>query len=65
MFSLQHTEPGSWGLDMLDYPVDDTYSWYYDGTGVNIYIIGTSSLSFLLVFFKFHFRCFLTSISSK
>jgi len=31
----------SWGLDYLDYPEDESYSWNWDGTGVHIYVVDT------------------------
>lgn len=37
----ERTDEGSWGLDFLDYPVDDTYRWSLDGTGVTVYVVDT------------------------
>lgn len=38
-FEVQTTD--SWGLDFVAFPLDDTYSWSWDGEGVDAYVLDT------------------------
>lgn len=36
--------PPSWGLDQIDGSDDNKYEWKYDGSGVDVYVLGKLSL---------------------